>query len=865
MAIAWGAWEGSSPNRIRVGIDVDWGAVSNADTQVTATVRIYVDVEGNWSDTQTLSMGGYIGGSVTFSNNQDNSQALRATRSYTYTYPSGSYGSSPAERRFTASLSGAFNGATPSKVVDSNVPARPYAAPYPPISTSASRVSDTSTRISWTNRDTAGRPWHRIYLQRSVNGGGFGNTITISGGASSYVFASVPNTKYRFRVASDNDIATSAYDDTYDIWTTPAAPSAAVRTGANGADQVIDWSNAGMGYSEYSTEVWRSQNGVWDASPIATLSGPTATHTDTFPASNPGIRFKYRVRHRTTSGSQGVLYSAWSEETTETAGTTSPPNAPTDLAPADTTVDPTILQRLSWTFSPTTVGDTQQAYTLRHRQVGAASWNEVVATSANTYYDLPKDTYDPDVFGNTQVEWQVATKGSDPVYGPFADSVTFLTAVTPIAPDPVKVPMVLNLTTGEMEASFARDEIRDYTMRAQSQLMGGGQKAVDSSFNISWGSRFIAMALGRSATTFRGGYHEIVNPYGLPIASRSVTAGIATITMSTAILPFRMRVGETVTINGLDATWNGDRVIRSVSCVDTTATVTFELATADMTAAAGGACFPRITGHAGASSVVSASQKTPLASWTGLYYDMPFGWGSGITPRKNGVMAVTNKELTSNKATLTLSATSSSPHYFAVGDSVIIGIGDPVFDGTVVLTEVTPTTISYTKTNANIASQAASGLATPSGKDTFFGNFHVVNYQTEDFVPPSSWLLLAVRNGDSNRVEWITGENMAADTQQGGGWQTPSWNAGWGTSTMQYRVIGDQVFLRGEIIRTSGSGTTACVLPSYARPTQSMGSMQRSGSGVIAFAIGFDGSVVVGSALPNNQAMYLDNVTYLNS
>ena len=73
------------------------------------------------------------------------------------------------------------------------------------------------------------------------------------------------------------------------------------------------------------------------------------------------------------------------------------------------------------------------------------------------------------------------------------------------------------------------------------------------------------------------------------------------------------------------------------------------------------------------------------------------------------VATVTNKALTSNVATLTTGAA----HGFAVGQTVKVAIGDPVFDGTFVIASVpTSTTFTYAKTNANVTSAAATGTAT---------------------------------------------------------------------------------------------------------------------------------------------------------
>jgi hypothetical protein len=72
-------------------------------------------------------------------------------------------------------------------------------------------------------------------------------------------------------------------------------------------------------------------------------------------------------------------------------------------------------------------------------------------------------------------------------------------------------------------------------------------------------------------------------------------------------------------------------------------------------------------------------------------------------------VAVTNRALTANVVTLT----TSSAHGFSVGQSVKVSdIGSP-FNGTFVITAVpTTTTLTYAKTNANIASATTIGTAT---------------------------------------------------------------------------------------------------------------------------------------------------------
>lgn len=748
MAIEWGAWEGSGYNRIRVGIDVSWENVSHGESSATATIKIYTDVEGQWSDSQTLSFGGAIGGSTSFTNNQDNNSVLRATKKYTYNYGSNEYGSSPGNRTFSASLSGAYNGATPSKSVSSKIPARPIASPAAPTNVSVSRVNDGSQKISWTNKSTSGEPWDSVNVDRDWNDNNAWSNVSNPGGGSTSTTDSGTgiNEKIRYRVRSENNAGVSGWVETGLIFTTPSAPTSCARTPGTGSQQVVSWSNKG-GYSEYNTQVWVSRDDVWTL--LATVGSGVTSYTDTL--ANSAEQTKYRVRHITTSGVQGTLYSSYSNETSETAGVTTPPLTPTDLVPDGLTVDPTLAIRLSWVFQPGQVGDTQQAYLVRHRVAGTTTWTEVQATSSSQFYDIPRDTYDE----QTIVEWTVSTKGSDPVWSPEADTVSFTTGVAAIAPDPVKLPVLMDLFTGQLEASSTAYEIRNLVQRIQSNLMGGGVRSVDSSYNISWTQRFIAISLGRSGQTFPQGYHDILSPFGWSVTQRAITSNRVTLTISVGTNSNRARVGDTISVTGIGAPYDGEHIVRET----TTSTVKYDInPTADVgTTSSGGSVFCTIHGHGGASNAYPSSAKVALNTWDALYYELPLGWGSGDTPRKNGVVRATQTSLTSNVATITVPA----PHYFAMGDRVTItGCGAPYDGDNRAVVGVSGSTIQVSITSANVgAASPASGRVIPSGKDTFFSNFHKVNYQA-DFVVPDNWILIAMRNGDAATVEWGTGDTV---------------------------------------------------------------------------------------------------------
>lgn len=816
MAIDWGSWEYSGGNGMRVGIEVDWETITNGETAATATVYIYTENQYNYNDPQVLSYSGSIDGSTSYTNNDGGSVQLRATKTYTYTYSSSSYGSSPSTRTFSASVSGTYNGVTPSNSVSSAVPARPYAAPTAPSSVSCSRVSDTSTKISWSNNETYARPWDTVWLQKSTNGGAYATVSTaISGSATSYTNGTLGNQKLRYRVAADNTIGTSAWVESGYIYTTPTAPVSPLRT-PSGADQVITWSNSGMGYTEYVSEVLGYKNGAYVgvlgtvATGITTFTHTTSNGVSPYTATD---KWKYAVRHKTSSGT--ALYSANTAYTTETPGVTSPPNAPSLLNPSGIILDPSVVNTLSWQHNPTDASP-QASYELQWRLVGDASWtNTGVVSSATPSRSMAIGTFTD----GTSVEWQVRNKGADPVWSEWSAPVTFDVALTPILPDPVKLPVLLDLNTGAFEASNTAFERSTLMQRFQSNLAGGGTLDVDSGFAISWSARFIAINLGRSENAFPGGHHDITNPVGWTVTNKALSSNVATLTVSVnAGKPLRARVGDKITVGSVGAPFDGVWTVRSTSWNATTqtGTVTYDCVAANVTSvASGGGVWNVVHGHGGAANTLFSVGKITLGTWTSLFYEMPFGWGAGTTPRKNGVVSVTSISLTSNVVTVNVPA----PHYFAVGDRVWIeGCGAP-YDTTPstdrTVTEVGPGYIRFALTNANLGTTTPSGaIVRPTGKDTFYGNFHVVSY-SEDFVVPDNWIFLAIRNNDSGQVEWGNG-------QSGTGWQPLTLQNGWvnyggSYQVAQYRRSGDIVELRG-LVKDGTFQATIATLPSNCRP-----------------------------------------------
>jgi hypothetical protein len=175
MAITWGAWEVDANGQgMRVGMDVTWSTPVNLSTSVTATIKVYTENKFRYNDSQTLNYAGDLSGTKTFLNEQGTSTSgggtvLRDTKSYTYTYLSGSYYTSPGNARFRATISGAFNNVTPTVLVVSAIPARPAGAPSAPTNVTSSPNNGYISVSFGAPTSDGGAPIS--YYRYSTNGG----------------------------------------------------------------------------------------------------------------------------------------------------------------------------------------------------------------------------------------------------------------------------------------------------------------------------------------------------------------------------------------------------------------------------------------------------------------------------------------------------------------------------------------------------------------------------------------------------------------------------------------------------------------------------------------------------------------------
>lgn len=292
----------------------------------------------------------------------------------------------------------------------------PTWTPYKITDASASRVSDSENALTWKNHAVTARPYARIWVDRSIDGGSWSNIAELSGGASSYRDRSTQaNHSYRYRVIPNNSTA-SASDHTYTgtVYNTPCAPvvSKVARQGETSVAITIEnKANTATGI-----ELQRSTDRTTWAT-VKTLSGKVTSATD----SPGGGTFYYRARN-----TRGSLKSAWSP-CSGAVVTICPPNAPTLAAPPSGETVSKAQDSVTFSWAHATVdGSAQTAAEVACSVNGGASWTTVAVSGSSALLELPNSHP-----VNSTVTWRVRTKGVHADWGPWSDTRVFFVKQQP--------------------------------------------------------------------------------------------------------------------------------------------------------------------------------------------------------------------------------------------------------------------------------------------------------------------------------------------------------------------------------------------------------------------------------------------------
>lgn len=427
MTITWGAWEDSGGNGMRAGIQIESVTTPvTASTTFIVTFSCWTQNRADYADAQTFDLtttGGVSASlsdsSIGYTNNEVGTATKRGSnQTATYTYST--YGTSPGFIKINGTVNGTYNGVTPNISVTYTVPARPWANPAATTGASVARVSDTQQTVTWTNNSTTSALYGNIKVYRKTDAGAFALITTLGVVTSHSDVTSVANHKYRYRpnVLGANGTEVTG-PETGDIWTSPGAPTvcAAVKLGSGNIQ--ITWTN-NVNYSEYSTEVWESQNGGAYAL-LTTVATGLATYTHIAPSTI--VTHKYKVRSKTTSGTS--LVSSYSNESALVV-LLSTASAPTITSPSGVTLDATEAITFTWVHNPTD-GTPQNKYQLQYSIDGGGFVTVGPTTTGVSSYVMPAST----LTNAHTITWKVATAGENGTLSAYSSIGTFFTKNRP--------------------------------------------------------------------------------------------------------------------------------------------------------------------------------------------------------------------------------------------------------------------------------------------------------------------------------------------------------------------------------------------------------------------------------------------------
>lgn len=442
MAISWSAVHFVNGNGMQVGVDVSVSAVTQSSSTVTFTYDVYTRNTYQYNDLQWITYGGNTSGTLNYNNTQaGNIVTYRGSRQYTYTYPPGSFNTSPGTTTFTATVGGAYNGSTPTVSVTTTIPPRPGSPVTPPTNVTLTRVTDQTWTVTWTPQGTPAAPYtsQSVYMQTLVREGGswvwrpgpttnhYSLLATVGPAVSSYSQSNAgPNLVYRAAVAANGQFSSSPLTIGNYMYMTPAAPgSLGVERDQGGGQVTLTWVSdhyGGVG-ATYRIE-YRLDGGPWTVEQ-ASLPEQLVSYIAVLPGTGT-VEYRIRVDAPDGSVSSPWVYFA-------PVANAFPPLAPTDLAPNGVARDGAEPIDLTWRHRHAGDGARESAFQVRWSSDGGASWTSTPQLSTpvgvGSGYTLPGGSMP----NGATYQWQVRTWGvTSAGPGPWSASATIVASATPV-------------------------------------------------------------------------------------------------------------------------------------------------------------------------------------------------------------------------------------------------------------------------------------------------------------------------------------------------------------------------------------------------------------------------------------------------
>ena len=234
-----------------------------------------------------------------------------------------------------------------------------------PTSLTATRNSDTSITLSWTNPSTS---YDYVYIEVSANGGAYSEVTHVSTRTSYTWTGASADKKYTFRIRTYYKGSYSDYSNTATVYTTPTAPTWTSVTRNSDTQVTLKWSNTSASYTKVYIER-QTDGGSWSA--LANVSKGTTQYVDS--TTTKDHAYKYRIRSY-----NGGRYSSYA-----TSGTTitMTPAAPTKIT----------LSRSSGTTVDVTLTNNSNVATKVQYQVstdGGATWGTTTDSASLTSFSV---------------------------------------------------------------------------------------------------------------------------------------------------------------------------------------------------------------------------------------------------------------------------------------------------------------------------------------------------------------------------------------------------------------------------------------------------------------------------------------------
>jgi hypothetical protein len=245
MAITWGSAEG----HLQVGIDCWTSTPTASSTSVTVYLRVYVRIptgtDWRFDDNQNYSISGTGGGSGSFHNNLNGAGAQKQI--YSKSFSAAINYTNSGSITWTASISGMYNGGTPSHTRTLNLPERPPSVPNAPTGLTVTSVQSTQVSLSWSTPANNGLPLDKssVWLSRNSSFTDVIYNAEVAPWSTSRTITGLPKgTTLWARVYAHNDVGYGPPSSPVSFTTgttAPGAPGAAVVSNIGPTQAFAQW------------------------------------------------------------------------------------------------------------------------------------------------------------------------------------------------------------------------------------------------------------------------------------------------------------------------------------------------------------------------------------------------------------------------------------------------------------------------------------------------------------------------------------------------------------------------------------------------------------------------------------------------